>query len=285
MPIRRARRLAQARRRNPGPYSESLSKLLMQARKSADSSWGAKQWSEFLTALGFTVSIRKEGNAVVGMDITDQNGNKLSLRKRSGYRVMLFYEVREWTRKNGFDLPKMASAALEMPDPEEEKRLKKLYDRDLVNTGTCGVCEGNYKRDSGGGLVHHGYQRPGHGYIVGDCFGVGYQPWELSPKSVEKYLVRLDGLLRHWKEILADLPSHTFFDVVESKGYGSNRVKKTRRLTVDDEYRFLFDNEMDRRVSAAKRNVELIKSDIVTCSRKINQWKLDDLPEVKHPKR
>lgn len=53
--------------------------------------------------------------------------------------------------------------------------------------GTCTACQRQIKvRD--GRLVHHGYQRPGHGHIEGDCFGVGYEPHEVSPKLAKDYL-------------------------------------------------------------------------------------------------
>jgi hypothetical protein len=52
--------------------------------------------------------------------------------------------------------------------------------------GTCPVCEARYKVRSGL-LVHHGYLRPGNGYIVGDCFAVGRTPHEVSPATAEAY--------------------------------------------------------------------------------------------------
>lgn len=53
--------------------------------------------------------------------------------------------------------------------------------------GWCPVCERDIKvRDDH--LVHHGYQRPGVGYIVGDCFGVGYEPYELSTTCCKAFL-------------------------------------------------------------------------------------------------
>lgn len=52
--------------------------------------------------------------------------------------------------------------------------------------GTCPICMGIYKV-RGGKLVHHGYQRPGHGYIVGDCFGVHWPPYESSHAVCDAY--------------------------------------------------------------------------------------------------
>lgn len=56
--------------------------------------------------------------------------------------------------------------------------------------GTCPVCNGRQKI-RGGVLVHHGYQRPGDGYIVGDCFAVKMAPHESSPDTAKAYLEHL----------------------------------------------------------------------------------------------
>lgn len=47
------------------------------------------------------------------------------------------------------------------------------------HVGNCQFCELDHKVQ-GDRLVHHGYKRPGHGYIYGDCDGVGQLPYELS---------------------------------------------------------------------------------------------------------
>jgi len=41
----------------------------------------------------------------------------------------------------------------------------------------CQVCARQQALDVSGNMVHHGYQRPGFGYIVGDCFGVAHKPY------------------------------------------------------------------------------------------------------------
>lgn len=53
--------------------------------------------------------------------------------------------------------------------------------------GFCPVCEHKIKVRSGK-LVHHGYKRPGIGYILGDCFGVDMPPHEVSPNTAKFYL-------------------------------------------------------------------------------------------------
>lgn len=53
--------------------------------------------------------------------------------------------------------------------------------------GTCPVC-GRRQKVRGGNLVHHGYQRPGHGQIEGDCFAVNRLPHETSPETAKAFL-------------------------------------------------------------------------------------------------
>ena len=43
--------------------------------------------------------------------------------------------------------------------------------------GTCQACMGEFKV-SGGIMVLHGYRRPGHGQVVGQCAGAGVAPYE-----------------------------------------------------------------------------------------------------------
>lgn len=53
--------------------------------------------------------------------------------------------------------------------------------------GWCPVCQRDIKIRSGL-LVHHGYERPGVGYIIGDCPGVGHKPYETGTDACDFYL-------------------------------------------------------------------------------------------------
>lgn len=74
--------------------------------------------------------------------------------------------------------------------------------------GTCAAC-GREIKVRGGKLVHHGYERPGYGYIEGDCFGVHYEPHETSPKCAEDCLVSERKRLAGLEEALAGLEGRT----------------------------------------------------------------------------
>jgi hypothetical protein len=59
--------------------------------------------------------------------------------------------------------------------------------RDLANTGTCGICGKNVKRAQGGGLHAHGYTL-NYGTRNGNCFGVGRPPVEVSDAVYGQFL-------------------------------------------------------------------------------------------------
>ena len=68
------------------------------------------------------------------------------------------------------------------------KASKDFEDRG-VRCGICPCCFGDYIADktTGAKMVHHGYERPGDGMIHGDCYGVGYAPYEVSCEGTKMY--------------------------------------------------------------------------------------------------
>ena len=53
---------------------------------------------------------------------------------------------------------------------------------------TCAVCLKGFAT-RGGGMAHHGYKRPGHGFQTASCAGIQFPPLEVSPKGLE-FVVR-----------------------------------------------------------------------------------------------
>jgi len=87
--------------------------------------------------------------------------------------------------------------------------------------GFCPICEGDFKLQDNR-LVHHGYRRPGHGYIVGDCLSVHKAPYELSDEVCRLYKMYCTNALESNREHLARLQSGQVkqFQVPDySKGY------------------------------------------------------------------
>lgn len=73
--------------------------------------------------------------------------------------------------------------------------------------GTCPVCAGEYKLVDGRTMVHHGYKRPGHGAIVGDCYAVAALAYELSCEATKNYRELVQARLDSEKGLLVRLTS------------------------------------------------------------------------------
>ena len=68
--------------------------------------------------------------------------------------------------------------------------------------GTCQACF-RVQALAKNVLVHHGYTRPGHGYISGDCAGVGHAPYELSCDLTRRWADSSRARLEGWRAELA----------------------------------------------------------------------------------
>ena len=70
----------------------------------------------------------------------------------------------------------------------------------------CQICERKQATDKDGTLGHHGYKRPGWGFIQGDCMGESYKPYPATD-ALERYLVMLKNYIISNQESLANLPN------------------------------------------------------------------------------
>ncbi len=255
--------------------------LLLAARKGAVASFETKHWVAVLEALGFKASLEKEGRTVVKAIVTAPSGQILTIVKEAHYRRILWYEIGPWMKQIGFNMVEAASKILGMETPEEEKRLKGLYERDLTNTGTCGVCEGNFKREADGSLHMHGFTRPGDGMLHGRCFGVGYQPHEISVDAARDYLARaLRPYLAEWKVALSNLKSGKVDTLSVRKWNYETRQDEWKTITAADGYDFT--QAMAAEIYKAENNVRWATQDVERFEKKIAEWKVDVLPEIKY---
>lgn len=87
-------------------------------------------------------------------------------------------------------------------------------------------------------LVNHGYERPGHGYLVGRCWGVESEPYQLSCEVTKKWHKSLSektlpGLIQD----LADLKSgktKTFFMTFRIRTGGAWGKEEVHHVTVTE---------------------------------------------------
>ncbi len=146
--------------------------------------------------------------------------------------------------------------------------------RTIQNTGTCGACESNVKRDGRGRMVHHGYERPGYGYIVGDCIGVGLLPFELSPEGAIEVEKIMAARLRSVREALANLREGRVRRFTDRRG----RPPNEREVVIEPDH-----PEWPSRLRSAiyQREAEEshISRDLARVQKRISEWRCAPLPD------
>lgn len=130
--------------------------------------------------------------------------------------------------------------------------------------GTC-ICGGKWKV-RGKKLVHHGYTRPGIGYIEGDCFGVGYQPLELSPTLAEAWLFTCESNLAAAKILL---PPISF---IIKKWQGDRYIDV--KVTSSDS---AFKSELDSWKYSLSMQIIYLEREIIKAKQIITSWKVQAL--------
>lgn len=138
--------------------------------------------------------------------------------------------------------------------------------------GHCQICEQEQKLHEGR-MVHHGYTRPGHGFIEGDCSGVKEVPYEVSCELLKKYLPQVQNHLANLKVFLAGLESGsiTHIQFLNSSGF-SRRVELVEYVAGVTEYH-LFVRQMGYKVSLTKGQISQLEQEIARLERRIADWK------------
>lgn len=105
----------------------------------------------------------------------------------------------------------------------------------ITTLGTCPICEREIAVESNL-LVHHGYERPGHGRIVGDCFGAKRAPYEVSTTTCESYQRLRRVMLTNAQDHLAYLSQMTKVYFGEGRFGGPAAIGVTPLYTFSDRY-------------------------------------------------
>lgn len=107
--------------------------------------------------------------------------------------------------------------------------------------GTCAVCFGEFAVTVRDQIQRHGWKesggrRAGHYGLTthsGECFGVGYPPYEYSKEGTEAYLGRLEGALQAEKRTYLQLEAGpavlTYFALAEGYVRGPYGLKREQR--------------------------------------------------------
>lgn len=260
--------------------------LLLKLRKGAYTGFGTSDWMLVFAVLGFGFEVVKEEREIVGAWLTLPNGEKLHVEKEPNYRHIVYYgledgsfrgDMVQWCASKGFLVKDLASKAMGVRTVEEDDKLREYKARDWTNTGTCGICNNNVKRAADGGLVLHGYQRPGDGYAHGQCFGKGYQPYELSPKACQDFIPVLERELKGHKHYLTCLQAGEVEKLLKRAPSSLNAYVAQYVVKGEPD----FPRYLESEVHTVEGRIRETESYITYFQKKVDGWKLDELPEVK----
>ena len=93
----------------------------------------------------------------------------------------------------------------------------------------CQICERQQATDSNGCMVHHGYKRPGCGYLLGGCMGVGYKPY-MATDALQKYLRMVQSYIQECEAKLVAIPQEPSLPFTYTEH--NRKVHPSQRKTV-----------------------------------------------------
>ena len=146
--------------------------------------------------------------------------------------------------------------------------------------GTCGVC-GRSIKVRNGKLVHHGYSRPGTGFIEGDCFAVGAEPYERSLTATTAYRALIQAKLDNEVSFLAKLQAGevTYFTEIHQSYLVRGKFEVTEYalgVTADYEWR----SKMKAKISEVQYKARLLREEVARLDKLVEGWTLKDVKEV-----
>jgi hypothetical protein len=159
-----------------------------------------------------------------------------------------------------------------------EKQQAHQADRD-EKCGACPVCFGDYVvYGKAPRMVHHGYERPGIGYIVGDCHGVDFPPFEISCEGTKSFHERLGQRLTQVEGLLATVSERDSVMVVTGTKYVSgHRVPEHKTIKRGED-------GFDRAIAGLRadyvREIEGLKRGLVEYAKHVAEWKPQTFPRV-----
>ena len=171
------------------------------------------------------------------------------------------------------------SDRLGLPTYEAEKA-DRTRARTRDNTGTCPVCFRNQKMTPGSlhgsdrtrpGMVLHGYMRPGLGYVVGNCFGQGWPPFELSSEGTVAWVARLHDHVHAVEVSIANLESGKVEVLID-------REKPVKKVDVPEHE---WNRILHARLDKLRYELKSTERAIDELDKQIKSWTLAPLPGTK----
>jgi hypothetical protein len=148
--------------------------------------------------------------------------------------------------------------------------------RSRDNTGTCAVCFRNIKlvqRGEGAIMALHGYNRPGHGFVVGRCWGGDHAPYELSCEATKLILKHVEEGVRDAQKYIDSIPTLTEFNERRFWGGGAE-PKIVKQETNPDHWPYM----LKEHTKAAERDIgyKLAERDVLKWL--VEHWEVRELP-------
>lgn len=242
------------------------------------------------TSKGFNFNLTgyyfREWVGANGLRFTSPEGAVFELLPSRSYYIQYsdpkkipYYEIRTWLRDSTSFLAQVSNA-LGVSTYEREREESKPRTRE--NTGTCPCCFRNIKLKRQGDeylIVLHGYERPGWGQVHGKCLGVGYQPFELSPKGTQHLVKVLHDSVRDSESSLRDLQNGKVTELYTTQG-----SKLTLDLLIKRYGQDVGNREWVAKIEGKVRGtIDLIsdlKKDIKLLDGLIDSWEKQELPQV-----
>lgn len=144
------------------------------------------------------------------------------------------------------------------------------------HVGFCPICEGDFKLADETKLVHHGYKRPGVGYIIGDCLSVHRLPYELSDEVCHEYKALLLNKLALNENFLVRLERGevTVFLVERRKPSFDLWRPETEMVEIATPNGYDFSRELESKIHDTKWAIRGLKNEIARMDKWIAAWVL-----------
>jgi len=147
--------------------------------------------------------------------------------------------------------------------------------------GFCPCCGGTYKvRDNK--LVHHGYKRPGHGSIEGDCHGALRTPHELSDELAREFYAIVCGWAKSSLKAAASVSVAEFL-YCEKWNYDTKEYEFEKLVKAETGPRTWAD-ELARKADKYKRQFRAENREVERLHELVFTWELKPLTSVEEEK-
>lgn len=148
---------------------------------------------------------------------------------------------------------------------------------EALDRGACPVCMGDFAVDARTRVVHHGYTRPGHGYIVGDCIGVHYSPWEVAADGAVAAIVEMGHRLENAERRLVTLPSVQTLHI-DNPSYYERRAGRLFIVITSTDSRFA--RELEHAIARQRQEIGYIRDTIDMLRARVATWKPQPFPRI-----